>query len=419
MPSEHRQLGLEDARDLIRKIGFPSPASGSAGGLFGVELESFAVPARAPASLELPALPNKSTITFEPGGQVELSSRPARTVGEVCEAVATDLAVLREALARQGVDLIQQGMAPGATRRVVDGPRYRAMETYFDASGPAGRTMMCGTASVQVNADLGQGPDRWRRANAIGPALAAAFSTSESGCARLRTWLAVDPSRTAPVDGLRPGRDGSRPPSGSDQSVGSRDDADPAAIWAEYALDARVMLIRDDPDDYTPVLSGLTVRDWLTRGHQLGWPTPDDLAYHLTTLFPPVRPRGWLELRMIDALPDPWWRVPVAVVAAVLDDPNIEATASPARDARPTGGGRSPDGVRHPERAWRAAAIRGLGDPTLAAGAAASARATLAGLGRVGADPLTAGLVEQWAAAVLSGTAPPWRSLPRKAPAWI
>ena len=42
-------------------------------------------------------------------------------------------------------------------------------------------------------------------------------------------------------------------------------------------------------------------------------PTLDDLEYHLTTLFPPVRPRGWLELRMIDAVPDPWWRVAVAV----------------------------------------------------------------------------------------------------------
>src|SRR5690348_7096898 len=112
MPVKNRRLGLEDARQLIREMGFASPGGDSAQRVIGVELESFAVPARAPASLELPALPRGSTITFEPGGQVELSSRPSRTVGEVCEAVATDLAVLREALSRQGVDLVQQGTAP-------------------------------------------------------------------------------------------------------------------------------------------------------------------------------------------------------------------------------------------------------------------------------------------------------------------
>ena len=48
-------------------------------------------------------------------------------------------------------------------------------------------------------------------------------------------------------------------------------------------------------------------------GHQLGYPTVDDLAYHLATLFPPVRPKGWLELRMIDAVPDPRWQVAVAL----------------------------------------------------------------------------------------------------------
>ena len=37
------------------------------------------------------------------------------------------------------------------------------------------------------------------------------------------------------------------------------------------------------------------------------FPDADDLEYHLTTLFPPVRPRGWLELRMIDALPEELW----------------------------------------------------------------------------------------------------------------
>jgi len=373
VPAAQPQLGLDDARDLIGQIGF----GGDPGdGLIGVELESFAVPATDPASLALPVLPGGSAISFEPGGQVELSSRPARSVGEVCEAVGLDLAVLREAFSRQGIELVQRGLSRSVPRRIVDGPRYRAMEAYFDAGGPAGRVMMCATASVQVNVDLGPGPERWRRANALGPVLAAAFSSSALprrwACARLGAWLEVDPTRTAPVE----------------------PEPEPGAAWADYALDARVMLIRADPEDYVPVVEPLTAREWVAGGHPLGWPTSEDVAYHLTTLFPPVRPRGWLEVRMIDALPDPWWRVPVAVVAAVLDDPDVEAQCGSAAVLAPDG--------------WRAAAVRGLADPVLAEGAAACAKTALAGLDRVDADPLTADLVDRWASAVFEGRKLPW-----------
>src|SRR4029450_13603814 len=54
----------------------------------------------------------------------------------------------------------------------------------------------------------------------------------------------------------------------------------------------------------------------------------DDVSYHFTTLFPPVRPRGWLEMRMIDSLPDPWWRAAVAVsTTLVCDDTAGDAAA--------------------------------------------------------------------------------------------
>ena len=46
-----------------------------------------------------------------------------------------------------------------------------------------------------------------------------------------------------------------------------------------------------------------------------------DLDYHLTTLFPPVRPRGYVEIRCLDALPDRWWPALAALVATLVDDP--------------------------------------------------------------------------------------------------
>jgi glutamate--cysteine ligase len=150
------------------------------------------------------------------------------------------------------------------------------------------------------------------------------------------------------------------------------------------------MLIRAG-EDYRPLVDGsLTARQWILEGHPFGWPTGDDVAYHLTTLFPPVRPRRWLEFRMIDALPDPWWRVPVAVAATLIDDEGAIAASLPAA-------GR-----------WWQAARDGLGDPILGSAARALAPMAVAGLDRVGADPATAERVEQWSDAVLQGKRLPW-----------
>jgi glutamate--cysteine ligase len=80
------------------------------------------------------------------------------------------------------------------------------------------------------------------------------------------------------------------------------------------------------------VPDGLTFRDWL-RGAGERRPTADDLAYHLTTLFPPVRPHGHLELRVIDAQPgQDGWVVPAAVVSALVEDPAAADAAMAAAE---------------------------------------------------------------------------------------
>jgi glutamate--cysteine ligase len=347
----------------------------------GVELESFALPPIHPERLPAVELPAGSRLTFEPGGQVELSSPPQRSVAAACDSLSTDLAVAREAFSPLGVNLVQCGLRPASEQpsaRLVDTPRYRAMEAYFDTEWPeAGRAMMRQTASVQVNLGLGaggRGARRWRAANVLGPVLAAAFSSSptDQGCGnrRLGTWLRLDPSRTGPVR-CDPG-------------------VDPRQAWIDYALDANVMLIRTDDGDEALVGEPITARAWIGHGHPRGWPSADDVAYHLTTLFPPVRPRGWLELRMIDALPDPWWRVPVAVAAALVDDEEAVAACEPVADR------------------WWQAAIDGLADPPIAAAAAVCARRSLTGLHRVGVDIGTAVMVEQWVTTVRKGCEPPW-----------
>jgi glutamate--cysteine ligase len=146
------------------------------------------------------------------------------------------------------------------------------------------------------------------------------------------------------------------------------------SAWAEYALDARVMLLREGwvPDP------GMTFREWLHRGG----PDVSDLAYHLTTLFPPVRPQGWLELRMIDALPEPYWGVPIAVVTALLDDPFAADLAAEA--AEPVA------------NRWREAARDALTDPLLARAARRCFDAARDALPRLGAEALVP-LVDEYA----------------------
>jgi glutamate--cysteine ligase len=246
------------------------------------------------------------------------------------------------------------------------------MERFFDADGPEGKRMMSSTAALQVNVGLGQGGEgevqrRWLLSHSLGPTLVAAFANSPVNdghttgwkSARLATWWAIDPSRTAPV-GMAAG----------------------VASWASYALSARVMFIRESPDSYQPLAQPLSFVRWLIDGHELGHPTLEDLDYHLTTLFPPVRPRGWLEIRYLDALPSPWWRVASVVVATLLLDDEAGAAAFRATEGT--------------EELWLDAARWGLEHPALATAATECFEAAMAGAARVGADAASIGALSTY-----------------------
>jgi glutamate--cysteine ligase len=330
----------------------------------GVELEWLVRDARDPAlpigparvkgalaGLDSPgALPASGCLTTEPGGQLELSSLPAASIGECVADAARDMAAVTEAMQAAGLRLSGHGLDPfRPPLRVLDSPRYAAMEEFFDRSGPDGRIMMCSTASVQVCLDAGEDGtggqsylSRWHLLHTVGPVFVAAFANSPlrqgrpTGwrSTRQAVWARLDPGRTKPPQGTQ------RP--GVSTDVRSR--------WADYALDAELMCIRRDGTDSWQAPPGLTFRDWLSNGNaerhgQTGrHPTLDDLDYHLSTLFPPVRPRGHLELRMIDAQPGDGWVVPTAVAWAVLSDP--QATAASLAAAEPLWAGRGDPWLR-------------------------------------------------------------------------
>ncbi|MFD7902307.1 ergothioneine biosynthesis glutamate--cysteine ligase EgtA [Kitasatospora sp. NPDC059747] len=340
------------------------------------------------------SLPSGSRLTLEPGGQVELSSPPATGLLTCVDDTRRDLTALRAAFAAQGLRLTGTGTDPLARprRMVLDHPRYLAMERHFDSAGPWGRIMMTGTASLQVCLDAGDadGPHavdrRWLLAHRLGPVLVAAFANSPlldgkptgHRSTRQTVWSRMDPTRT-----LAP----------------APDHGDPREAWAQYVLDAEVLCVRRPDGLPWTAPRGLTFRDWL-RGAGERPPTLADLDYHRTTLFPPVRPRGHLELRMIDAQPGDGWVVPAALVTALLDDPVAAdaalAALEPLEPLKAPGPPRGADGPRPPRTdVWRRAATLAVADPELRRAALACFAAADAALGRLpGAARLRATVAE-------------------------
>lgn len=290
-------------------------------------------------------LPGGSAITVEPGGAVELSGPPVDGVLRAIDAMIRDQVVLRGACADAGLGLVFLGADPlRPPRRINPGARYRAMEQFFAASrsGEAGAAMMTSTASIQVNLDAGPQADwaaRVRLTHALGPTMIAIAANSPmlggefSGwqSTRQRVWGQMDSARCGPI-------------------LGASGD-DPATDWARYALKAPVMLVHQP--DAMPVTHYVPFIDWVDGRVLLGdrRPTVADLEYHLTTLFPPVRPRQWLEIRYLDSLPAMLWPAVVFMLVTLLDDP---AAADLAAEA-----------VEPVATAWDIAARVGLGDRRL------------------------------------------------------
>ncbi|WP_395474219.1 glutamate-cysteine ligase family protein [Saccharopolyspora spinosa] len=265
-------------------------------------------------------LPNGSVLTVEPGGQVEVSSLPTTSMRSLFEVVAADAEYVERRLRAAGLVLGDQGTDPWRyPNRILQVPRYAAMETAFDRIGLDGRLMMCSTAGVQVCLDAGE-PDRvaarWAALHALGPVMMAMFANSpmlfgeRTGwvSTRTRALLRTDPPRTRPGPIT----------------------VDPAA--AKRVLDTAIVCQRRDNGDWTAP-SGVSFAEWI-HGALPDRPTRDDLDYHLSTVFPPVRPRGYFEVRYLDAQPGQDWMLPAgALIALFREESTVDKVLSVASPA--------------------------------------------------------------------------------------
>ena len=245
-------------------------------------------------------IPAGGILSWEPGGQIELSS-PALVHLPTLEAGLADVLLpLTEAMEREGIRLLARGIdprtPPDEARLVLQGERYPRQRAHYDRMGPLGRVMMLQSAALHVNADPGPDPrETWRAANRIAPHLLALFANSPRRCGavtphrsqRAALWRSLDPGRTGIF------------------SPGAEEDPVPAYLL--FALEARAFLLGD------PAAPSLRFRDWWEAGATL-----DEARQHLTTLFPEVRPRGYLELRSTDAVPLRWAAVAGAITTGLL-----------------------------------------------------------------------------------------------------
>jgi glutamate--cysteine ligase len=397
---------LDHVRQVVAEACFPAEQPGPAPGRVGLEVEAFpfelpagGAPARrvpldrlvrmldealvahefrsrrqhADGSPTFP-LASGGQLSFEPGGQLEHATAahpgPGAALAEargVAERLAEALQPRRVVLASAGTDVWSAG---AVVPQQLPAPRYPAMAAYLARRGPHGARMMRGTCALQVNLDLGepaQRAERWLVANLVSPLACATFACSPGpgACSsRAVAWQALDPTRT-----------------GFPRRLVDRSSDDPVEQLAAAALDADVLLLRRDPPPWEPGRPGWRFADWLRDGHPgAGPPRVDDLRYHLSTLFPEVRPRGFLELRAVDALPARFRPVPVALLAGLLED------------ARARGQVRA---VLEPNRAelpalWRRAATAGPAEPALCALAVETWSLALAGAARLPAGYLPA-----------------------------
>lgn len=254
--------------------------------------------------------------SFEPGGQIEVSSCYREQPAAALDVTRAATSMLATALGRQGISLAAAGLdvwAPGTATQQLRTPRYTVMDRYLAARSPDGRTMMRDTCALQLNLDLDEGAEaqaRWLVANLLAPVATASFASSPSpdgslASRRSLAWQRLDRTRTGFPRAL------------SDPNVGLVQQLE------QLVLEAEVLTVPRPGGGVVAGPRGWSFGTWLTDGDNVvGWPTRSDLDTHLTTLFPEVRMRGYLEVRSLDALPARWRGVAAVLYVGALYDPD-------------------------------------------------------------------------------------------------
>ena len=238
-------------------------------------------------------------ISLEPGGQFELSGAPVDTLHQTAAELGEHLRAAKRVGERLGISFLTLGMSPKWTRAqtpAMPKRRYRIMTGYMPKVGSLGLDMMYRTATVQVNLDFASEADMVRKLRvgiALQPLATALFANSPFTDGRPNGFLSRRSEIWRDTDGDRTGM----VPFVFDEGFGYE-------AYVDWALDVPMYFVKRD-DAYHDV-SGASFRDLLAgRLAALpGWrATRSDWANHISTLFPEVRLKRYLEMRGADVGP--------------------------------------------------------------------------------------------------------------------
>ncbi len=270
-----------------------------------------------------------ASVSLEPGGQFELSGAPLQTVHETCREVSAHLREARGVGDSLGLGFLSLGFQPKwplESIPVMPKPRYQIMRAYMPKVGRLGHQMMLRSATVQTNLDFSDEADmrkKFRVALALQPIATALFANSPFAEGRPNGFLSYRSYVWGDTD---PDRTGMLPFVFEDGFGFER--------YVDYALDVPMYFIRRD-GHYLDT-AGASFRDFLEGrlpqrpGEK---PTLSDWDDHLSTLFPEVRLKTFLEMRGADA--GRWNRLcalPAFWVGLLYDSAVLEAAWSLVKD---------------------------------------------------------------------------------------
>jgi glutamate--cysteine ligase len=261
------------------------------------------------------------TVSLEPAGQLELSGAPLQNLHQTCAETGRHLTQVKEVGERCGAGFIGLGMWPDKTREelpIMPKGRYEIMMRHMPRVGKLGLDMMLRTCTIQVNLDYSSEADmakKFRVGLALQPLATALFANSPftegkpNGFLSYRShiWSDTDPQRTGML------------PFVFEEGFGYE-------RWVDYMLDVPMYFVFRD-GKYIDA-AGLSFRDFLKGELSVlpgEKPRQSDWWDHLSTAFPEVRLKSFLEMRGADG--GPWNRIcalPAFWVGLLYDDTALD-----------------------------------------------------------------------------------------------
>jgi glutamate--cysteine ligase len=294
-PREKWGIGTEHEKFMFRKNNFKRLVYGTGRGINTIltEMQKLGWQPVLEEGKTIGLQKNGASITLEPGGQFELSGENFKTVHETFRETRKHFEELNTICSEYGFFSLPMGVDPLTRREEVPWmpkERYRFMKKHMPTKGELGLEMMTNTASIQVNLDYSSEADmvkKLRVAQALQPVATAIFANSPFSVSKPNGFLSY---RAHIWDHTDPDRCGFLPFI-FDEGFGFE-------RWADYLLDVPMYFIYRD-GNYLPA-NKISFREFLAGKHVLK-PTMEDWNIHVSTVFPDVRLKQFIEMRGADA----------------------------------------------------------------------------------------------------------------------